>query len=331
MDYKELFKQFESLNVMIVGDVMIDAYWYGKVERISPEAPVPVCTVERRENRLGGAANVALNITSMGATPIICSVVGNDAEGKILQELFTSSAMSVEGIVASDKRCTTVKTRIIGNKSQMLRIDAEKDSPISEDEEIIFIERINHILDSKKIDALIFQDYDKGVITPNVIKQITDKAKSKNIPICVDPKKRNFANYHNADLFKPNLKELKEGLNLNIATPDKESLIKAADILHQTMNIRKIFITLSEYGVFIADYTSDKADVHSLPAQLRKIADVSGAGDTVISLASLCLALNLPAAELAKISNMSGGLVCEYAGVVPIDKSVLLSELNRHE
>lgn len=331
MDYAEVFKQFESLNVMIVGDVMIDSYWWGKVDRISPEAPVPVCTVAKKEHRLGGAANVALNVVAMGANPIVCSVIGNDAEGKVLVDLFESNQMSVEGIVASENRCTTVKTRIIGNNSQMLRIDEEDSGFISEQDQKNLIERVKNILESKKADVIIFQDYDKGVISPNVIEKITLMAKKRSIPVCVDPKKRNFADYQNADLFKPNLKELKEGLKIDDVIPEKDSLKKAADILHSTMGIGKVFITLSEYGVFIADYEKESPDVYLLPAQLRQIADVSGAGDTVISVASLCMALGLPADELAKISNMSGGLVCESVGVVPIDKKRLLSELQRYE
>ena len=331
MNYAEVFKRFESLNVIIIGDVMIDSYWWGKVDRISPEAPVPVCTVTKKEHRLGGAANVALNIVAMDANPIVCSVIGNDAEGKLLTELFVSNQMSVEGIVASKNRCTTVKTRIIGNNSQMLRIDEEKNDALSEKDQIVLIERVKQIIDSKKIDALIFQDYDKGVITPSVIEKITSMAKNKSIPVCVDPKKRNFSEYKNADLFKPNLKELKEGLKIDNILPQKDSLKSAADILHSTMGIGKVFITLSEYGVFIADYQSQTPNVHLLDAQLRKIADVSGAGDTVISVAALCMALGIPTDELAKISNMSGGLVCESVGVVPIDKTRLLSELQRYE
>ncbi|MBQ1192194.1 MAG: hypothetical protein IIX43_07985 [Bacteroidales bacterium] len=331
MNYAEVFKRFESLNVIIIGDVMIDSYWWGKVDRISPEAPVPVCTVTKKEHRLGGAANVALNIVAMGANPIVCSVIGNDAEGKLLTELFASNQMSVEGIVASKNRCTTVKTRIIGNNSQMLRIDEEKNDALSENDQIVLIEKVKQIIDSKKIDALIFQDYDKGVITQSVIEKITSMAKNKSIPVCVDPKKRNFSEYKNADLFKPNLKELKEGLKIDNILPQKDSLKSAADILHSTMGIGKVFITLSEYGVFIADYQSQTPNVHLLDAQLRKIADVSGAGDTVISVAALCMALGIQTDELAKISNMSGGLVCESVGVVPIDKTRLLSELQRYE
>ncbi len=329
MDYKSLFQRFASLNVMILGDVMVDAYWWGSVERVSPEAPVPVCAVRKKENRMGGAANVALNVAAMGANPLICSVIGKDAEGKILKELFQSHDMSCEGLFESSHRCTTVKTRVIGNNAQMLRIDEEDDLPLSEQESEEFLQKIEKILAEKEIHVIILQDYDKGVLTPKVIEKIVSLAKAKQIPTCVDPKKRNFSAYKGVDLFKPNLKELKEGLKLDNITPDKQTLIKAASMLRKNQQIGKVFITLSENGVFIADFTETEPHAEIFPAHLRKIADVSGAGDTVISVASLCMALGIEAEEMAKISNLSGGLVCETVGVVPIDKKRLLEELQK--
>ena len=329
MDYADIFKRFSSLNILIVGDVMVDSYWWGKVERISPEAPVPVCSVKKKENRLGGAANVALNVAAMGAKPIICSVVGDDMEGRILKGLFQEQNINTDGLLFSTERCTTVKTRVLGNKSQMLRIDEETELPLSDNEQAAFLQRIEKIIESNKPNAIIFQDYDKGVITKELIERLVALAKAKAIPTCVDPKKRNFPFYKNVSLFKPNLKELKEGLKADIETPKEEALYQAALTLHQKQGIEKVFITLSEYGVFIADFTSQEPKVEMQPAYLRKIADVSGAGDTVISVASLCMALGLDALETAKISNMSGGLVCESVGVVPIDKEKLLSELLR--
>jgi len=331
MDYADVFKRFSSLNILIVGDVMVDSYWWGKVERISPEAPVPVCTVRKKENRLGGAANVALNVAAMGAKPIICSVVGDDMEGRILKGLFQEQNIETDGLLFSTERCTTVKTRILGNKSQMLRIDEETELPLSNKEQAAFLQRIEKIIESNKPNAIIFQDYDKGVITKELIERLVAVAKAKAIPTCVDPKKRNFLFYKNVSLFKPNLKELKEGLKADIETPKEEALYQAALTLHQKQGIEKVFITLSEYGVFIADFTSQEPKVEMQPAYLRKIADVSGAGDTVISVASLCMALGLGASETAKISNMSGGLVCESVGVVPIDKEKLLSELLKNK
>lgn len=331
IDFVKLFDRFNSLSILIIGDVMIDAYWWGGVNRISPEAPVAVVAVNEKENRLGGAANVALNIVAMGAKPVLCSVVGDDFQGRELCRLMQEQNMDTKGIVYSSKRPTTVKTRIIGNKAQMLRIDEETDANISLEEEKIFIEKIESIINSEKINAIIFQDYDKGVITEEVIARTTEIAKRKNIPITVDPKKRNFTAYRNVDLFKPNLKELKEGLKIDFDSVDRDILVEAALLLHHKQRIDKVFITLSERGVFMMDFAQKEAEVTMLPACLRKISDVSGAGDTVISVASLCLALGLDAQTIAEVSNFAGGLVCESVGVVPIDKNRLLFELLRKE
>lgn len=327
IDFVKVFDKFNSLNILIIGDVMIDAYWWGGVNRISPEAPVPVCAVNDKESRLGGAANVALNIAAMGANPILCSVVGEDYQGHQLCELMKKQNMDTNGIVFSSNRPTTVKTRIIGNKTQMLRIDEETDANISLSEEKIFLDKIENIINTEKINAIIFQDYDKGVITEGVITKIIEIAKRKNIPVTVDPKKRNFTAYKNVDLFKPNLKELKEGLKIDFDNVDKDVLVEASLLLHYKQKIDKVFITLSERGVFMMDFTKKEAEVTMLPACLRKISDVSGAGDTVISLATLCLALGLDSQTIANVSNFAGGLVCESVGVVPIDKNKLLSEL----
>lgn len=327
IDFVKVFDKFNSLNILIIGDVMIDAYWWGGVNRISPEAPVPVCAVNDKESRLGGAANVALNIAAMGANPILCSVVGEDYQGHQLCELMKKQNMDTNGIVFSSNRPTTVKTRIIGNKTQMLRIDEETDVNISLSEEKIFLDKIESIINTEKINAIIFQDYDKGVITEGVITKIIEIAKRKNIPVTVDPKKRNFTAYKNVDLFKPNLKELKEGLKIDFDNVDKDVLVEASLLLHYKQKIEKVFITLSERGVFMMDFTKKEAEITMLPACLRKISDVSGAGDTVISLATLCLALGLDSQTIANVSNFAGGLVCESVGVVPIDKNKLLFEL----
>jgi len=327
MNYKEIFRKFCNLNVLIIGDVMVDSYQWGKVERISPEAPVPICCVNKVENRVGGAGNVALNVKALGANPILCSVVGKDNSGQILLDLMQKEKMTTDNIIKSEYRPTTIKTRIIGNNAQMLRVDNENTDYLNTEEEKLLIEKIISLLDNQKVDVVIFQDYDKGVITPNLIQKTTQKAKEKNTPTCVDPKHRNFSLYKNVTLFKPNLKELKEGLKIEFALPSKDNLIDAALLLHGKQRVEKIFITLSENGVFFADYAKKKAEIIHLSANVRNIADVSGAGDTVISVASLCLALGLTGEEIAKISNLAGGLVCEYVGVVPIEKERLYKEL----
>ncbi len=327
MNYKSIFDNFNKLNILIIGDVMIDSYQWGKVERISPEAPVPICSVQKIEHRLGGAGNVALNISAMGATPILCTVIGRDSNEEILLNLLTEHDMTTEGMVVSSERPTTIKTRIIGNNTQMLRIDKETTNVLSHEEENLLLGKITDIIANKKIDAIIFQDYDKGVITERIIKETVKLAKQKSIPTTVDPKHRNFSSYKDVTLFKPNLKELKEGLKIEFDEPNLTNLTDAALLLHSKQRISQVFITLSEYGVFIADYTQRQAEIKMLPAHLRKIADVSGAGDTVISVATLCLASKMSAIDIAKISNLAGGLVCENVGVVSIDKNRLYKEV----
>lgn len=317
-----LFKSFNNQNVLIIGDVMIDAYYFGKVERISPEAPVPIVSVNGKENRLGGAANVALNIKALGATPILCSVIGNDREAEKFNELLEDANLTSEGILMSDDRITTVKTRIIGNKHQVIRVDSEKDTPLSDEEHEALKIKIETIIADNNIDVVIFQDYDKGVITPKLIDVVVEICNNKNIPTAVDPKKRNFNDFKGVSLFKPNLKELKEGLNIEIDPSNNQEVESAIDTLNSELKNKITFITLSEHGVFIKNGENKK----QIPAHIRSISDVSGAGDTVISVASLCLALNQPIEIIAEIANLAGGLVCESVGVVPIDKDQLLSE-----
>lgn len=322
-DYEQLFDSFSHLNVLIIGDVMVDAYIWGHVSRISPEAPVPIVSVTKRESRLGGAANVALNVKSMGAHPILCSVVGDDPRGLEFLQLLEEQQMDTRGIVRSSSRITTTKFRVIGNKVQMLRVDEETDADLDADDSRLLFERFEAIISSLAIDVIIFQDYDKGVITRDLIGKVVEKAGALGIPVSVDPKKKNFMHYRNVTLFKPNLKELKEGLNIEFDNKDKGELEKAASTLNETLNAAMLLITLSEDGVLIR-YNSDGAKTSVIPSNVRSVSDVSGAGDTVIGVASLCLARGINPEEMAFISNLAGGLVCERVGVVPVDKESLL-------
>jgi D-glycero-beta-D-manno-heptose-7-phosphate kinase len=323
-----LFASFNKLTVMVIGDVMIDAYIFGKVERISPEAPVPVVTVEKRQSRPGGAANVALNIKSLGARAILCSVIGNDLKGNEFIDILNHNGLPTHGIVQSKNRITTTKFRIIGNKTQMLRVDEEITDDLSRTEEQSLNKQIKTILDKEKIDVIIFQDYNKGILTKNIISQIIKLARSRNIPVAVDPKKKNFMAYKQVNLFKPNLKELKEGLGVVFDSLSIPETGKALAVLMEKLQAEMVMVTLSEKGVLIGTKGLDREHtVYHIPAHLRNIADVSGAGDTVISVASLCLAMKLGAEDIASLSNLAGGLVCEEVGVVPIDKNKLASEV----
>lgn len=315
-------EKFKTKRVLIIGDVMIDSYMWGDVNRISPEAPIPIVSVVNREYRMGGAANVAFNINSLGAEPILCAVVGQDEKGKIFRDLLKQNSMSDEGLLSLPDRKTTIKTRIICGSQHMLRVDDEVDTEIDEKSSEILVEKVEKIIAKQKIDLIIFEDYDKGVLNPKFISKVIKIAKKNSIFTAVDPKKRNFNSYNGVDLFKPNFKEFCEGTNSEISKTDLKEIAKSAQKFLESSAISTLLLTLSEHGVFISDI---KNNFH-FPAERRLIADVSGAGDTVISVAGLLLSAGASLSEIASISNIAGGLVCEKSGVVPIEPEELQNE-----
>ena len=321
-EVNEIFDGFNNLNCLIIGDVMVDAYIWGNVNRISPEAPVPVFEAKKRENRLGGAANVALNIQALGATPILCGIIGDDVKGKVFNEVLENQDLSAEGIIQSDERLTTCKTRIISSSHHMLRVDEEVLEPISELDSKDLINRVKNIISTKKIDVVIFEDYDKGLLNADNIQAIVHLLNEKKIPSCVDPKKDNFQNYQGTTLFKPNFKEFTSGLKEDIEKGDIKSLMEHAEKFSKSNNIENVMVTLSEHGVMLYN---PKIQSH-IPAEIRNISDVSGAGDTVISTAALAFSQGVRGKELVTLSNLAGGLVCEEVGVVPINKERLKTE-----
>jgi len=315
-------EKFKTKRVLIIGDVMIDSYMWGVVNRISPEAPIPIVSVVNREYRMGGAANVAFNIKSLGAEPILCAVVGQDEKGKIFKDLLKQNSMSDEGLLSLPDRKTTIKTRIICGSQHMLRVDDEVDTEIDEKSSEILVEKVEKIIAKQKIDLIIFEDYDKGVLNPKFISKVIKIAKENSIFTAVDPKKRNFNSYNGVDLFKPNFKEFCEGTKSEISKTDLKEIAKSAQKFLESSAINTLLLTLSEHGVFISDV---KNNFH-FPAERRLIADVSGAGDTVISVAGLLLSAGASLSEIASISNIAGGLVCEKSGVVPIETEELQNE-----
>ena len=322
MTVEKIIESFKGLKVLIVGDVMIDSYLWGNTHRVSPEAPVPIVNITKDEHRMGGAANVALNIKSLGATPIMLSVVGNDDMGGIYLDLLEFRKMSAAGIIRSKDRKTSQKTRVISHNQHVVRIDNESIEPLAKNDEDLLISRLHTLLSEENIDVVILEDYNKGVLTPRVIHEVISAANKKNIPTAVDPKKDNFFEFNGATLFKPNLKEFIEGLKLSSIPEAKKSWLRAIQKLRSLINQKYTFVTLSEDGVLI----ENKGDISFIPAHIRNIADVSGAGDTVISVAALCLALKTSPTLLASLANLAGGLVCEEAGVVPIIPDLLKKE-----
>lgn len=320
---ESIFEAFNRLNVLVVGDVMIDSYLWGKTSRISPEAPVPIVNVVKREKRLGGAANVALNVQAMGATPLLCSVIGDDQDGADYLRLMEERGLSTEGIVQSPERVTTIKHRIIAGAQQLLRVDAEIEHNLTDYEERYLEDRFVQLLG--KADVVIFEDYDKGVFSERNIRRFLDLANQRGVPSVIDPKKKNFLSYVGCTLFKPNLKELKEGLKADFADENLPAFEDAVEELQERLQVKQVLVTLSERGVFVADGAAKTY----IEAHRRSISDVSGAGDTVISIAALCMALKTSVHFMAGLSNLGGGLVCEQVGVVPVDKQRLYEEAQR--
>ncbi|MEX6686864.1 bifunctional ADP-heptose synthase [Danxiaibacter flavus] len=321
-DFNKLFNDFASIKVAVIGDVMLDTYWWGHVERISPEAPVPVVAVDKKEYRIGGAGNVALNTAALQAATTVFSVVGNDDDAKILKGLFEQANINTEYIVHSDKRITTNKIRIISRNQQMMRLDAEITKDITKTDEDALVAAFMTYVQKERPSVVIFEDYNKGVLTETIIKTITQICKENDIIITVDPKRKNFFSYKNVDIFKPNLKEVIEGLNILVENVNKEVLDSIHTQLKERLDHHTSLITLSEKGVFFQNETQSNL----IPSHLRNIADVSGAGDTVIAVASLVYASTKDINMAAEMANIAGGLVCEEVGTAAINKDILLEE-----
>lgn len=323
MTISEIFEKFHAIKVAIVGDIMLDTYCWGNVERISPEAPVPIVAVDRQEHRIGGAGNVALNLCALGATPYVFSITGSDSEATTLIELMNIKNIQTENIIKVPKRQTTNKTRVMARNQQIMRLDSECCEDIPAEYEALLLERLLTFLQKEKPELLILEDYNKGVLTPNLIKSVITIAKENNVIVSVDPKKKNFFAYQNVDIFKPNLKEILEALNVHLDKVDKESLSMLHQSLSEKLHHRFSLITLSEKGLFFQE-TDDTPTI--LPAKIRNIADVSGAGDTVIAVLSLAFIATKNLLIAAEMANIAGGLVCEQVGTVAIDKQHLLEE-----
>jgi D-glycero-beta-D-manno-heptose-7-phosphate kinase len=322
MDFEKLFESFRDVKIGVIGDVMLDTYWWGHVDRISPEAPVPVVALDKKEYRVGGAGNVALNLATLGASVSILSVTGDDDDAKTLDGLFASQNIRKKWILKSKARITTNKSRIISRNQQMMRLDSEITTDLNETDSKALLKTLNDFISAEKPNVIIFEDYNKGVLTEDLISKTIALCKSNSILSAVDPKRKNFFSYRGVDIFKPNMKEVKDGLNLLTDDIRQPVLEDIHEKLKQKLDHNISFITLSEKGVF---YKQD-SKTRIIPSHLRNIADVSGAGDTVIAVASLLYAVTKDVNTMAEIANIAGGLVCEEVGTVPVNKERLLRE-----
>ena len=322
-DIESLFTSFATTKIGVVGDIMLDTYWWGIVDRISPEAPVPIVSLQRKETRVGGAANVALNLRALGAPTTLFSVIGKDAEGAELASLLNKEGINTSYIHESETRVTTNKVRIMGRNQQMMRLDHEHTNDITTEQEAALLAGFYKYVDTENPSLIILEDYNKGVLTPNIITSVIDYCNEKGIPTAVDPKQKNFLAYKNCTLFKPNLKEVKEGLKITIGDITLQNMNKVHTVLNENLHNAISFITLSEHGVYFSDGQAQKL----IPTHIRNISDVSGAGDTVIAVASLVYASSKNMLLAAEVSNIAGGMVCELVGTAPINKNDLAAEV----
>jgi len=318
----EIKKSFYNKKIAVIGDMMLDSYTWGDVKRISPEAPVPVIEVNEEFNRFGGAANVALNILKLGGIPFPIGVIGNDINGHIFLSLMKDAEINSEGLVVDPKRPTTAKIRVIARDQHVVRIDKESKEYLHRDIQHKIYETVLKNIGS--FDGIILQDYNKGVLTPALIKKIITLANRKKKLITVDPKFHNFFSYKNVTVFKPNRKEAEDVLGMKIKT--EEDVNEAGTKLLSKLNSRYLLLTLSEEGIAI--YEKGKPG-RRMPTKARKVADVSGAGDTVISTLTMALAAGADIMEATYLANYAGGLVCEEVGIVPIEADVLFETVKK--
>ena len=322
IDFEKLFASFADIRIGVLGDVMLDTYWWGHVERISPEAPVPVVALDRKEYRIGGAGNVALNLSCLGAKVAVLSVIGDDEDGASLTALFKKNNIDTRYLLKNPSRITTSKSRIISRNQQMMRLDSEITTDLSGPDEEQLLTGIRQYLSSEKPQALILEDYNKGVLSSRVITETLRLCREQGVITSVDPKRKNFFAYTGVDIFKPNIKEVKEGLNILIDEINEQVLNTIHRDLQEKLQHTISFITLSERGV----YYNQAGTARIVPSHFRNIADVSGAGDTVIAVASLLYAATKNIDLMARVANIAGGLVCEEVGTVAINKEKLLEE-----
>jgi rfaE bifunctional protein kinase chain/domain len=319
----ELIHKFAGKRVLVLGDVMLDEYLMGSVDRVSPEAPVPVVSLKSRESKPGGAANVALNINALGAEAILVGLIGNDDAGASLVEALSLNEIDANYLVKSSDRRTTRKARVMSQGQQLLRVDTEDAQVPSDTERSELLEQVNACLTFGGIDVILFQDYDKGVLDEALIQAVIKIAQDADIPTVVDPKARNLWFYRGVTLFKPNLKEVSAALPALVIDKGEVTSLKAAhQALQKLLNHEQSLITLGSGGAFLA-FAENQHEL--LAAHPRRIADVCGAGDSVVAVAALALAVHADPNDLLELSNLAGGLTCEYVGVHPIG----ISDLSR--
>lgn len=317
---EDILSNISGKSIAVIGDVMLDRYFWGSVSRISPEAPVPVIDIERETFHLGGAANVAKNLKTLGARPFLCGVIGADYYGRTFTEIARGSGIDTDGLYPDDVRPTTVKTRIIGNNQHIARLDREITNPLSEAGEQFIIDKLET---ADSLCGVIFEDYDKGAIERRLIERVSAFCRKRGIPVFVDPKFDNFFSYKDCFLFKPNRKEAEKALGFKLT--DKESIRAAGAKLLNLLNCENVLITLGAEGMTLFERGGDVSGVRT---RARQVADVSGAGDTAIATLAAAIAGGAKIKEAAAMANFASGIVCEKPGIVAIEPEDLINSIN---
>jgi len=308
---QKLKKNFKGKKIAVIGDMMLDCYFWGEVKRISPEAPVPVVEVDNEFYRFGGAANCALNISRLSGVPVPVGIIGKENYGSIFLSLLDEASIDASGILVDDSRPTTAKTRVIADSQHVVRIDKESKEYISAETQKKILEYLESHF--KSLHGIILQDYNKGMLPPKLIQKIISLVNKHNILITVDPKFNNFFSYKNVTVFKPNRKEAGDILGMQIKTD--ADVTAAGKKLLSKLNAKYVLLTLGEGGIAVFE----KGKEYRMPTKARKVADVSGAGDTVISTLTMALAAGANILEASYLANYAGGLVCEEVGIIPIE------------
>ena len=316
-----IFSEIQGKRALVIGDVIVDNYLNGEVNRISPEAPVPVIHIKYKQTRLGGAANVAASLVNLGLHTMLCGVIGQDEQGKNLVSQAQAMGMDTQLMLTTPHRVTTVKTRVLAKSQHMLRIDEEENIILQPSETDNLLQSISKHL--PHLDIIILEDYDKGCLTQAFIEEIIVQAKAHGVLVAADPKYNNFNYYKGVDLFTPNFEEFTKGYPHQAKKEDSVPLQEIAKKFCEHWSINTLLLTLSEKGILCAN----ENDVIHLPTQVRQVADVSGAGDAVISIASCCKLLQMDRELMVNLSNLAGSLACEYMGVKPIDKQLMLQRV----
>jgi rfaE bifunctional protein kinase chain/domain len=316
----ELLEAAKRQHVVIVGDAMLDLYLRGDVDRISPEAPVPVVRVRDRRSALGGAANVAQNVAALGATGDLVAVIGDDVAGATLRERLASDGMTSRSLVTVD-RPTTTKTRVMARAQQLVRFDEEDDADLSPDDVARVLDAIERAMPDAT--ALVFEDYNKGVLVPAVIEGAIRLARAQGLPIVVDPKFRNFFAYRGATVFKPNRRELESALGAAVDLEHPEALPTTFDRL----GVSHLLLTLGERGMALV---SADGVVHRVPTTAREVYDVVGAGDTVTAYLATMLAAGATALEAAIVANYAAGVEVGKLGAATVSAAEVLEAFDHH-